>query len=151
VSNDSIFSDWQGGFTLVELLVSLVIFIVIMLGLAKVEISTLVTQRGNAFRNEALRLAGDELGRLKGLRFSVAGTSAELNPAAWSDPPQTLTVKMRNGDATFARSVQITDIPATSIPMKRIDVAVGWSDASSASPTKRKRQTSLSTIIVQSN
>jgi Tfp pilus assembly protein PilV len=131
-------------------MVALFIFLVIMLGLAKGEIAALSTQSGNTFRNEALRLAEDELSRLKGERFSLSGTSAELAPATWS-APQNITVNMRKGSITFARSVQITDIAGGAAVFKRIDVAVGWTQGNNATlaPTNRNHQTSVSTLIVR--
>jgi len=153
VFNGKIMSQQEHGFTLVELMVALLIFMVVMLGLAKVEISALLSHRDNVFRDEALRIAEDEVSRLKGESFSISGTSAALAQAAWSTP-QAVTVKMRNGNVSFARSVQVTDIAATAIPMKRIDVAVGWTSGTSTAllnPTNRNHQTALSTIIVQGN
>ncbi|KJS01782.1 MAG: hypothetical protein VR65_07620 [Desulfobulbaceae bacterium BRH_c16a] len=138
------------GFTLVEVMIALLIFMVIMLGLAQGEIAALRTHNGNIFRDEALRLAEDELSRLKAEQFSVLGTSAALAPAPWS-APAAITVNMRSSSATFARSTQITNIPSTSTALLRIDVAVGWNIGNNApmAPTNMNRQTSLSTIIVQ--
>lgn len=148
--NDKKPADRQHGFSLVEVMIALLVFMVIMLGLAKMEISALRTHSGNVFRDEALRLAADELSRLKGLQFSLAATSDDLLAAAWTEP-QDITVDMRGGSVTFARSVQITDIASSSVPLKRIDVAVGWTQGNSQTfgPTDRNHQTSLSTIIAQ--
>ena len=144
-------SSCQNGFSLIEVMLALLIFMVIMLGLAKGEISVLTTQSQNIFRDEALRLAEDELSRLKSERFSISGTSPNLAQATWS-APQSMTVNMRSGSATFSRSIQITDIASTAAALKRIDVAVGWTQGSNGSlfaPTNMNHQTSLSTIIAQ--
>jgi prepilin-type N-terminal cleavage/methylation domain-containing protein len=151
VFNGKKYTYRQHGFTLVEVMIALLVFMVIMLGLAKSELSALSTQSGNLYRDEALRLAEDELSRLKGENFTVHGTSANLAQAAWSAPVD-LTVNMRGGSTTFARSIQITDIASTVTALKRIDVAVGWTHGKSTTllaPTNRNRQTSISTIIVQ--
>lgn len=144
-------SNRHQGFTLVEVMIALLIFMVIALGLAKGEIAALWAQRNNIFRDEALRLAEDELSRLKGEQFTLSGTAAALTAGAWS-ANQNITVNMRNGAQTFARSIQITDIATSAIAMKRIDVAVGWTQGNNATllaPTNRNHQTSLSTIIIQ--
>lgn len=134
-------------------MVALLIFMVVMLGVARGEIAALVTQNGNVLRDEALRLAEDELSRLKGEQFSISGVSADLAPKAWSALPD-MTVKIRGGSTTFARSIQITDIAVSPNALKRIDVTVGWTQGNNATllaPTNRNHQTSLSTIIVQSD
>lgn len=134
-------------------MIALLIFMVIALGLATGEISALATHRANVFRDEALRLAEDELTRLKGERFTLNGTSPSLAQAAWS-APQDLTVNIRNAPTVFRRSFQITDIAGTATAMKRIDIAVGWTHGTSQVlllPTNRNTQASLSTIITQSN
>jgi len=141
----------QQGFSLIEVMVALLIFMVIMLGLAKGELLALRTHSENVFRDEALRIAGDELSRLKSERFSISGTSADLSPTAWSVPVD-ITVNIRSSSAIFSRSIQITDIASTATNLKRIDVAVGWTQGNNGAliaPTNRNHQTSLSTIIVQ--
>jgi len=151
VFNDKKITHQQHGFSLVEVMVALLIFMVIMLGLAQGEITALWTQSRNIFRDEALRLAEDELSRLKGEQFSLSGTSAALTPASWS-APQDVVVRMRRGNFTFARSIQITDIATDATALKRIEVTVGWNHGSNATllePTKLNNQTSLSTIIVR--
>jgi prepilin-type N-terminal cleavage/methylation domain-containing protein len=150
VFNSKIPAHRQHGFSLVEVMIALLIFMVIMLGLAQGEMAALWAQGKNTFRDEALRLAEDELSRLKGERFSLSGTSVVLAPAAWS-VPQAIIVRMREGDRTFARSIQISDIATTSTSLKRIDVAVGWTQGNdpTLAPTNRNNQISLSTIIVR--
>jgi prepilin-type N-terminal cleavage/methylation domain-containing protein len=153
-------SHRQHGFTLIEVMVALLIFLVIALGLAKGEIAALLTQSGNIYRNEALRLAEDELSRLKGERFTLSGTSNDLAQSLWPvlpnyDPSATaIPVNMRNGTTTFVRSIQITDIASTVTALKRIDIAVGWNQGNSTTmlwPTNRNHQISLSSIMAQSD
>lgn len=167
--NDNKLSHRQQGFTLVELMVALVIFIVIMLGLLRGEISALSTQSGNLYRDEALRLAEDELSRLKGELYSVASTSNALTQRLWPASPAvepdcsavptgancpTLTVRMRSGNVSFVRTTQLTTITINSIEMKRIDVAVGWNQGNSTTilaPTNGNHQATLSTVIVRAD
>lgn len=143
----------QQGFSLIEVMLALLIFLVIALGLVKMEILALQTHSNSVFRDEALRVAEDELSRLKALRFSLNGTANELNQSAWTALPA-VTVNMRGGNVNFVRSVQITDIAANVTALKRIDVAVGWNqgnDPTQLAPTNTNRQTTLSTIIAQSD
>ena len=68
-------SEHQGGFTLVEIMIALVVFSVIMLGLAAGLIAATKANRQNVLRDEALRLAKEELSRLNGERFTDSGVS----------------------------------------------------------------------------
>lgn len=142
----------QGGFTLIEVMFALMIFMVIMLGLAQGELTALRTQQGNIIREEAAQLIESELSRLKSERFTMTDTSNELDEISWTVPEE-LTVVSRKGTLTFARSIRITDIKAKGTLLKRIDVAVGWEqgDGAQMTPTNKNRQTALSTIIAATN
>jgi prepilin-type N-terminal cleavage/methylation domain-containing protein len=139
------------GFTLVELMIAMFIFLVVMLGLAKGEIAALLTNTGNVFRDEALRLAEDELSRLKGLQFTVFGIADELEESDWALPKK-ISVPLRSSITTFTLASKIEDISSKSTSIKRIEVVVGWDQGKGAvlQPTGRNHQTSLSTIIAQS-
>ena len=155
MSNDKLQSHGQQGFTLVEIMIALVVFMVIMLGLGGGLLIAIRTNSGNVVRDEALRLAEDELTRLKGERFSVMGVSPDLaaTAPAWT-ALASVSVTTRKGTTTFVRSGQITDLATTATALKRIDVAVGWNDPSSGAllaPTNTNRQTTLSTIVVRSD
>ena len=150
----------QGGFTLVEIMIAMLVFMVIMLGVAGGLIAAIKANSGNVVRDEALRLAEEELNRLKGERFSVLGTSAALTaavfplPAALAGIPD-IQVNIRGGTLAFERLSQVTDLGTTATALKRIDVVVGWNDPGTGgavlAPTNRTRQVSLSTIIVRSD
>jgi len=156
VSNNKQQSHGQQGFTLVEIMIALLIFMVVMLGVAAGLIQTIRVNRANVVRDEALRLSTDDLNRLKGEWFSVAGTSPTLLatvPPAWSAPANVL-VNIRGGAMTFFRSTRVTDLATTATALKRVDVAVGWNDPAGGValvPTGMNRQMSLSTIIVRSD
>lgn len=144
----------QSGFTLIEVMVALFIFMIVMLGLAKGQLAALQTHTGNVYRDEALRIAEDELTRLKSLQFSLQGIDGELTPAAgWSPANIQVTANMRGTTVNFQRRIQVTDLGTTSTPMKQIDVAVGWSqgvnNGNVLAPTNMNNQTSVSTIIVR--
>lgn len=145
----------QQGFTLVEIMIALLVFMVIMLGVAGGLLTALRANKGNVVRDEALRLAEDELNRLKGERFSVFGTSADLTETApaWTALPN-MPSRIRGGTITFARATQVDDLATAATELKRIDVAVGWNDPAGGAAlpaTGMNRQVSLSTIIVRSD
>jgi prepilin-type N-terminal cleavage/methylation domain-containing protein len=153
VFNDKKQLDQQHGFSLIEVMIALLIFMVIMLGLAKGEIAALRTQSENLYRDVALGLAEDQLSQMKGLQFSIQGTAAALATADWTAAPN-MNVNMRSGNVPFAISTRIANIATAGFPMRRIDVAVGWNIGNNAAlfvETNMNHQTSLSTIIVQSN
>lgn len=143
----------QSGFTLIEVVFALAIFMIIMLALAQGEITALREQQGNIIRDEATRLMERELARLKSERFTMSDASSALDAANWTTP-ENITVSSRKGVLNFSRSVRITDIDAEGTKLKRIDVAVGWdrrNGGAALAPTNRNRQTALSTIITASN
>jgi prepilin-type N-terminal cleavage/methylation domain-containing protein len=153
VFNDKNQSHRQHGFTLIEVMIALFVFMIIMLGLATGEIAALRNQSENSYRDVALRLAEDQLNQMKGLQFSVQGTDPALAIFGWT-APQNMNVNMRSTTVQYAISTQIATIAATATPMLRIDVAVGWNLGNKGilfAETGRNHQTSLSTIIVQSN
>lgn len=144
---------WQQGFSLVELMIAMFIFMVVMLGLLVGVTSAIQANKGNVLRDEAVRLAEDELSRLKSERFTALGTSAALDATGGWTAPTDVTVNVRGGRVTYAMSEQITDIAGGANPLKRIDVAVGWNDVGGAgaqAPTNMNYQVVLSTVLVQS-
>lgn len=153
MSNNKQQTHGPQGFTLVEIMIALLIFMVIMLGLAAGLLQTLRVNKANVVRDEALRLATDDLNQLKGQQFSLSGTSTALAAAAWTAPTNVL-VNIRAGSMTFARSRQVIDLATSATALKRIDVAIGWNDPAGGgalAPTNRNRQMTLSTIIVRSD
>lgn len=147
----------EEGFTLVEIMIALLVFTAIMLGVAAGLIAAIRTNQGNVVREEALRIAEEELNRLRGERFSVFGTAADLtaNAPAWSAPTNVIG-NIRGTTMTFARARQITDLATSATALKRIEVAVGWNDPNvpggvALAATGMNRQLSVSTIIVRSD
>lgn len=155
--NNKRHSHGEKGFTLVEIMIALLVFTVIMLGVAGGLIAAINANKGNVVRDEALRIAEEELNRLRGEQFSAFGTSADLtaNAPAWTAPTNVLG-NIRGTTTTFARATQITDLATAATALKRIDVAVGWNDPNNAggvalAATGMNRQLSVSTIIVRSD
>jgi len=144
VSNDKRWICRQQGFTLIEVMVALLIFMVIALGLARGEIAALRAQTDNVLRDEATRLAEEQLNDLRGQPFT------NLAAAPWTNP-ESLPVTMRAGRVVFARSFQIIEIDATATQLMRIDVAVGWNQGNNPpeQPVNTNHQVLLSTIIAR--
>jgi type IV pilus assembly protein PilV len=144
----------QKGFSLIELMIAMFIFMIVMLGMLAGVNSSIQTNKGNVLRDEAIRLAEDELSRLRSERFTSMGVSANLAATDWTGP-NNITVNVRSGQITYALSRRITDIAGGISPLKRIDVAVGWNDVGGATapqePTKMNSQVILSTILVQAS
>lgn len=139
-------------------MIALLVFMVVMLGVAGGLIQAIRSNSGNVVRDEARRLAEEELNRLKGERFSVFGTSAALTAADWPPDPtlvQDIQVNISGGSMPFERLSRVTDLATAATALKRIDVVVGWNDPGNAgavlAPTNRTRQLSLSTIIVRND
>lgn len=155
MSNNKQQSHGQHGFTLVEIMIALLVFMVIMLGVAGGLIAAIKVSKGNVVRDEALRLAGDEINQLKEEQFSVLGTATDLTDTAgaWTAPVNVQS-NIRGGTITFIRTTQVTDLATVATALKRIDVAVGWNDPAGGAAlpgTGMNRQVSLSTIIVRSD
>lgn len=133
-------------------MIAMFIFMVVMLGLLVGVTSAIQANKGNVLRDEAVRLAEDELTRLRSEQFTALGTSAALAATAWTGP-NNVTVNVRGGQVTYALSEQITDINGGANLLKRIDVAVGWNDVGGTgaqAPTNMNYQVVLSAVLVQS-
>ena len=147
----------ERGFTLVEIMIALLVFTVIMLGVAAGLLAAIRTNKGNVVRDEALKIAEEELTRLRNEQFSVFGTATDLaaNAPIWT-PPTKVLGNIRGTTFTFFQARQITDLATTATALKRIDVAVGWNDPNNAGgaalpATGMNRQLTVSTIIVRSD
>ncbi len=149
--NNKLGMQHEQGFSLIEVLIAMVIFTVIMLGVTRMELAALKTHTGNVYHTEAARLINEELTRLKSESFTELKTSANLAATGWT-ANQSITVPIRGAAVQFVRRYQITDIAGGVVPMKRIDVVVGW-NRNDNSPlltlTNRNRQDFASTIIVR--
>jgi prepilin-type N-terminal cleavage/methylation domain-containing protein len=87
----------QGGFTLVEVMVSLVIFLIASMGLLPLLINNLQVNLGNNLHSQARRLAGEQMTRLQVIAYDqladvsplprVAGTF-EVRRKVESDQPR---------------------------------------------------------------
>lgn len=104
----------QGGFTLLEILVALLIFSVGMLAVARLQIVTTQSVAGVRRTITATALAEDKIEQLKSLGFDALTNGVTNDPSnPWYD--------------IFNRSWEITDFNGTT--MKQITVTVTWTDA----------------------
>jgi len=144
VNHDKQWIGQQQGFTLIEVMFALFIFLIIALGLAQGEIVALRTQTDNLLRDQALRLAEAELYSRAGLDFG----DIALTQAPWTNPPDQKSVEMRAGTVDFFQAVQITNVTGN---LTLIEVAVGWNQGNNQPllPTQRNHQISLATIIAR--
>jgi len=114
------------GFSLVELMVSLVIFLVASMGLLPLLITNLQVNRGNHLHDQARHLAGDTMARLQlvdSARLAAISTmpaligDIEIEPRIEAGQPQSglsrLTVTARWDQAGKQHSYQLQSIRAT--------------------------------------
>jgi prepilin-type N-terminal cleavage/methylation domain-containing protein len=140
----------QRGFTLIEIMIALVVFMIIMLGVAAGMIQSIRVNKANAVRDEAVRLATDDLNALKALPFTLNADGIGTT-VGWAAQP-TVLVNIRAGAIQYARFRQITTVNATATALKRVDVAIGWDDPGGGpaqAPTGSNRQVSFSTVLVR--
>lgn len=130
-------------------MIALVVFMIIMLGVAAGMIQSIRVNKATAVRDEAVRLATDDLNALKALPFTLNADGLGTTP--WAAQP-TVLVNIRAGAIQYWRSRQITNVNATATALKRVDVAIGWDDPGGGpaqAPTGRNRQVSFSTVLVR--
>jgi len=134
----------QQGFSLVEVMIALLIFMVIALGLAQGELAALRAHNSNLFRDEALRVAEDQLNDLK--------SNTPAPTTNWTTPSTAdVTANIRGGAVTFTRNYLITSTSANIAKLTRIDVVVGWNQGNGPVllPTGCNHQVLLTTIQQQ--
>jgi prepilin-type N-terminal cleavage/methylation domain-containing protein len=100
------------GFTLIELMVSLVIFLVASMGLLPLLINNLQINQGNGLHSQARRLAGEALATMQVIDY------AEL--------PSTSQLPSLHGKIELRREVE-TDQPQTGL--SRLTVVACWEQA----------------------
>ena len=120
----------QHGFTLLEVMLALLVFLIIAIGILQSEVSGMRAQSRSQLRDEGLRLAEDEMRRLQSLPFTQGTTHSDLDETTsttwnWSTA-DTISVPLRGTLIDFTRSRQVTDISGGTVPLKQVSVAVGW-------------------------
>ena len=102
----------SGGFTIIEVLVSMAIFSVAILGLAVSGASVMRANQVSYNHTIASNLAQDKLEELKARPGSIATGGPENEPV---------------GNVNFTRTWTVTS-PTTTFPATKIDVQVDWTD-----------------------
>ena len=69
-------SRWQRGFSLVEVMVAMVIFLVASMGLLPVLLTSMQVNQGNLLHAQARRLAGETMASLQVVDYSLLSVAA---------------------------------------------------------------------------
>jgi prepilin-type N-terminal cleavage/methylation domain-containing protein len=125
------------GVTLVEVMISLVIFLIVFMGLMQTALLSIDGNVRNVQRDEAISIANGELDDLKNVPFGTltAGTNC-----------RTVSRDFRNISKQFNLCDIITDLGSDT---KTINVVVGWNhknETAAQSPTNREFQHSITTL-----
>jgi type IV pilus assembly protein PilV len=138
------------GFTLVELLVSLVVMTVGMLGIAVLFVEGLQINRTSAYRSTAVSLAADMANRIR-TNINAQGAYAGVGPGADNGCVNGAVNCGRDalaGDDWFwwlrdvqdrlpvgaSANIQVTPIATPALPMTRYDITLQWPEAGQAEP-----------------
>lgn len=130
------------GVTLVEVMISLVIFLIVFMGLMQTALLSIDGNVRNVERDEAIMIANGELDNLKNVPFNTltAGTNC-----------RTVSRDFRNISKQFNLCDTITDLldPDGTVKTKSIAVVIGWDhkkETAALSPTNREFQHSITTV-----
>ena len=109
-------SGHNDGFTIVELLVSMVILLFVALAMMQTAMMTMEANARNVIRDEGVRLASEKLNELK--------TVAQANLNAQDGVTETVNVQLRNMTISYTVTYGVTTIAANEAA--RIEVTVKW-------------------------
>jgi prepilin-type N-terminal cleavage/methylation domain-containing protein len=130
------------GVTLVEVMISLVIFLIVFMGLMQTALLSIDGNVRNVQRDEAIAIANGELDDLKNVPFGTiaAGTNC-----------RTVSRDFRNISKQFNLCDTITDLPDPdgTVKTKSITVVIGWNhknETTAQLPTNREFQHSITTL-----
>jgi prepilin-type N-terminal cleavage/methylation domain-containing protein len=132
------------GVTLVEVMISLVIFLIVFMGLMQTALLSIDGNVRNVQRDEAIAIANGELDNLKNRPFD----DPLLNAATTC---RIVSRDFRNISKQFNLCDTITDFldPDGTVKTKSIEVVVGWNhknETAVQSPTNREFQHSITTL-----
>lgn len=126
------------GVTLVEVMISLVIFLIVFMGLMQTALLSIDGNVRNVQRDEAITIANGELDDLKNFPFGTLTTP---------DPPCRKVFRdFRNIRKDYNVCDTITDLGSDT---KTINVVVGWDhkkETAAQTPTNREFQHSITTL-----
>jgi prepilin-type N-terminal cleavage/methylation domain-containing protein len=127
------------GVTLVEVMISLVIFLIVFMGLMQTALLSIDGNVRNVQRDEAITIANGEIDNLKNIPFN----DPLLNAATTC---RIVSRDFRNISKQFNLCDIITDLGSDT---KTINVVVGWNhknETAAQSPTNREFQHSITTV-----
>jgi type IV pilus assembly protein PilV len=142
------------GFSLVEMVIAMVIILVSLLGLVQATLLSIDSNVSNMFRDEAIRIAEEQMNILKSLPVSDTNLPTGTTCANSVTPPITspVTRNFRNITKTYAVCATITNLlPAPGDSKKSIQVAVGWDHKKENPPkgvTNREYEYSITSVVV---
>ncbi len=110
-------SGHDDGFTIVEVLVSMVILLFVALAMMQTAMMTMESNARNVIRDEGVRLASEKLNELK--------TVAEDDLNAQDGVTETISVQIRNMTISYTVTYGVTTLAADEAA--RIEVTVQWS------------------------
>ena len=115
------------GFTIVEVLVALTIFAIMLLGLYYSLIVSYKYSVANLLRDEAIRVAQEEMERLRIISFDNV-TQNQLNPPRLiecnaTDPQASIERQIRNSRFRFGKYFEVSIIDQN---LKRVKLTVCW-------------------------
>lgn len=117
------------GFTLIEVLIAMVIILVVLLGLVQTAVLSIDNNLKNLLRDEAVRLAEEQMNVLKSLPINDVAYNPSANSfglgAVTNQYIGTVTRKFGNFPGKYAVYLTINDL-TTDHSRKSIQVYVGW-------------------------
>ena len=110
-------SGHNDGFTIVELMISMVIILFVALAMMQTAMMTMEANARNVIRDEGVRIASEKLNELK--------TVVEADLAAMDGTTETVDRDIRNMTITYTVTYGVTTLAANEAA--RIEVKVEWS------------------------
>ncbi len=113
------------GFTLIEVLISMFLFSITMLGMLSGFISQKKIIAMNSYRDIAVELANDEITRIRSENFdsAVSICSSSCDPQS-TDPDCFILRSYRNENVKFGKSIQIAT--GSNPDLKDVTVTICW-------------------------
>ena len=131
------------GFTLVEVMISLAIFLIVFMGLMQTALLSIDGNVRNVERDEAITIVNGEMDNLRNVPFNDTLLNAGTNC-----PPTPIKKDFRNIRKDYYICRIITDLDA-GVNTKSIQVVIGWdhkNETAAQSPTNREFQHSITTV-----
>ncbi len=110
------------GFTIVELLVSMVILLFVALAMMQTALLTMESNARNVIRDEGVRLASEQLNDLK--------TISENDMEAKDGTSETFTVKIRNMTISYTVTYEVEELATNEAAKIQVKVSWTWREQS---------------------